>query len=119
MRLICYRGVTVKRKRKNRIYIASVLTVLTAYVLALALIGCIFVALCELVFAGKYNRDDFEAFVCVVQPGETAWDYAKKYCPSGVDYRIYLEWCAKENGLSDMGCIQSGRHYVFLKLIEK
>lgn len=67
-----------------------------------------------------YERDDFERVVHVVGRGEAAWDYAERYCPSGMDKREYLEMCAKENGMEGMmGHINYGESYIFLKLKEE
>lgn len=103
-------------RRKANVYVIATVIVLLAYISVIVMLGCLIGLFAELINTG-YERDDFETVVCLVAYGDTAWDYADRYCPEGLDKREYLEWCAKENGLDGiMGDIHCGRSYVFLKL---
>lgn len=109
-------------KKRANVYVIATVIVLLAYIAVIVMLGCLiglFANRCvaSLLIDSGYERDDFETVVCLVAYGDTAWDYADRYCPEGLDKREYLEWCAKENGLDGiMGDIHYGRSYVFLKL---
>ena len=96
------------------VYIAAIFIIILATILVVAAI-CKFVEIAE----RGYDRADFECVSYTVKPGEKAWNIADRYCPAELDKRVYLEWCAEENGLCGMGSIQSGRRYIFLTLIER
>ncbi len=94
---------------------------LTVFTFTILVILCAVVFKCyELVSRPAYTYEELEAVVHIAKPGETAWDIADRYCPCDMDKRLYLEMCAKENGMDGlMGDIYYGRSYVFLKLSEK
>ena len=102
-------------KKRTNVYVIATVIVMLAYIAVIVMLGCLIGLFAELINTG-YERDDFETVVCLVAYGDTAWSFARRYCPEGLDYRKYLDWCAKENGMSDMGSIHYGRSYVFLKL---
>ena len=81
-----------------------------AVVVGLLLIGVLLDAICARA-AEAPRREDFAPVRVVVDAGETAWSIAGRYCPEGVDVREYLGWCADENGLDGMGCVEAGRAY--------
>lgn len=93
--------------------------VLAVYVtIFVLLIACAIIV--KLAEAPDYNRECFERITHTIGRGEAAWDYAERYCPSGMDKREYLEMCAKENGMEGMmGNIRYGECYIFLKLKEE
>ena len=105
----------MRRKRKCNVYAIATVIVLIAYIAVIVMLGCLIGLFAELINTG-YERDDFETVICLIAYGDTAWDYADRYCPEGLDKREYLEWCAAENGMGDMGNIYYGKSYVFLKL---
>lgn len=102
-------------RRNYGIYIKAALVVLAVYILLACIIGSFIGLFAELIAPG-YERADFDTVVCVVKPGDTSWDYADHFCPVDMDKRLYLEWCAEENGIESMSTIYSGKSYVFLKL---
>ncbi len=79
-------------------------------VLILAIIGSINKA------ADSYGREDFEPVVHTMRSGETPWEIASQLCPDTLDKRVYLEWCAKENGFNTWGIVYPGEKYIFLEL---
>ena len=78
--------------------------------------------LCSVVFAaqsigaGCYSREDFAPVTHTIRSGETPWQIASRYCPDTLDKRLYLEWCAKENGFTNWDIVYPGEEYIFLKL---
>ena len=97
-------------------YTVATAVIIAAYIILTILIGLFIEMVSDLVSFG-YERSDFETIECMVSYGDTAWDIADRYCPSDMDKRLYLEWCAKENGMNGlMGELYYGRSYVFLEL---
>ena len=64
-------------------------------------------------------REDFTEVTHTVRYGETPWSIAEQYCPGSVDKRLYLQWCAEENGRSGWNTyIYPGEVLIFLELEE-
>lgn len=85
-------------------------------VAAVVVFMAIFAAVSSAVLSvGQTGREQFRPTKVFVHEGETAWEIAQRFCPSEVDVREYLGWCAEENGIDSMGNIIAGKSYVFLQ----
>ena len=76
-----------------------------------ALIGLTIIAACTKCEKTP-SLDDFDKIVVTIKEGETAWEIARRYCPSTLDIREYLDCCAAVNE-HDMGFIEAGEKYIF------
>ena len=89
-----------------------VIAILSAIACA-SIILFVLLLLADTMTEGTIYQIEWKQTAHIVQKGETLWDIAEKYCPNGVDIRVWIHEVEKINSIEEY--IYAGDEIVVLE----